>query len=90
MVVSNPMTFDDLRVNTNADTNLKFTDISSEQWRVYRFADYQVHIDKPLALNVSRSGGHRIWDEMGISHYIPRGWHHLSWLSKLGEPNFVT
>lgn len=85
-----PLTFDDLQVVTDADTNLKFTDISTEQWRVYRFSNDQIHIDNPVALNVSRSGGHRVLDAAGVSHYIPRGWNHLSWLPKDGEPNFVT
>jgi hypothetical protein len=71
-------------------SNLEFSDISSEAWREYRFADGQVvRIDEPLKLNVSESKGHRIFDAAGISHYIPPGWIHLRWEAKAGQPNFV-
>ena len=71
-------------------SNLEFSDISSEAWREYRFADGQVvRIDEPLKLNVSESKGHRIFDAAGISHYIPSGWIHLRWEAKSGQPNFV-
>lgn len=71
-------------------TDLEFTDISSEEWREYRFIGGEViRIDRPLKLNVSESRGHRIFDGHGISHYIPAGWIHLSWKVKNGAPNFV-
>lgn len=71
-------------------STLEFSDISSEAWREYRFADGQVvRIDEPLKLNVSESKGHRIFDAAGISHYIPPGWIHLRWEAKAGQPNFV-
>jgi hypothetical protein len=71
-------------------SDLEFTDISSEQWREYRFLNGEtVRIEAPLKLNVSGSGGHRIFDEAGVSHYIPAGWIHLMWVPKDGEPNFV-
>jgi hypothetical protein len=74
----------------NNASELEFTDISSELWREYRFAGGEVvHIDQPLKLNVSESGGHRIFDAAGRSHYIPAGWLHLVWEPKEGEPNFV-
>ncbi len=74
-------------VNTS---DLVFTDISSEEWREYRFAGGDVvRIDRPLRLNVSESRGHRIFDAEGRSHYIPWGWIHLSWEAKDGAPNFV-
>ncbi len=61
--------------------NKEFTDISSEQYRVYVFANEEkVKIDKPQWLNVSPSGGHRIIDASGFSHYIPCRWIHLYWL----------
>ncbi len=73
----------------NNASDLTFTDISNELYREYRFGDDVVHIEKPLKLNVSlSSGGHRIWDEAGISHYIPAGWIHLIWESKPDKPNF--
>jgi hypothetical protein len=71
-------------------SDLEFTDISSEQWREYQFMNGEtVRIEAPLKLNVSGSGGHRIFDEAGVSHYIPAGWIHLMWVPKGGEPNFV-
>lgn len=71
------------------DTNNKFADISSELYRVYEFADKNVRIDEPLALSVSQSGGHRIFDASGISHYVPSGYRHLFWQVKDGQPHFV-
>jgi hypothetical protein len=69
-----------------------FVDISSEEYRVYTFAYEgnlsEVKISEPLYLAVSNSG-HRILDNSGISHYIPKGWFHLSWKAKEGEPHFV-
>ena len=74
----------------NNATDLDFTDISSEQWREYRFLGGEaIRIDAPLQLNVSESRGHRIFDAHGVSHYIPAGWIHLSWKVKDGAPNFV-
>lgn len=71
-------------------TDLAFEDISSERYREYRFhGGAVVRIEAPLKLNVSESGGHRIFDAEGVSHYIPAGWIHLSWVAKDGEPNFV-
>lgn len=66
-----------------------FVDISSELYRVYTFpGDNKVVITKPLQLSVS-SGGHRIFDEQGFSHYVPKGWIHLTWEAKAGQPHFV-
>lgn len=76
--------------NFNNATELEFTDISSELWREYRFlGDETIRIDRPLRLNVSDSGGHRIFDAEGVSHYIPAGWIHLQWVVQDGAPNFV-
>jgi len=72
------------------DSGLKFVDISSEAVREYVFSDEKkVTINFPLWMNVSSSGGHRVFDVNGISHYIPKGWHHLSWKAKDGRPHFV-
>lgn len=71
-------------------SGLEFIDISSEIWREYTFLGGEtVRIDGPLRLNISESGGHRIFDASGISHYIPTGWIHLKWMVKDSEPNFV-
>lgn len=73
----------------NDEANLSWNDISSEEYRVYNFGNNEVQINKPLKLNVSRSGGHRLFDEQGTSHYIPAGWVHLYWKARPGQPNFV-
>ena len=72
------------------ESGLDFTDISTEAIRRYHYRrDDTVTILSPLMLNVSRSGGHRIFDANGVSHYIPKGWIQLTWVVKAGEPNFV-
>lgn len=72
------------------ESDLDFTDISSEAWREYQFeSGAVVRIDNPKMLNVSESGGHRIFDGQGLSHYIPKGWIHLVWEPNPGQPNFV-
>lgn len=79
------MNFDEIR----NETTLKLNDISSEKWREYRFSDHTVSIQNPLGLNVSGSGGHRVIDAQGISHYVPTGWRELAWEAKDGEPHLV-
>jgi len=69
-------------------SGLEFKDISSEVSRSYHFSAQIVTIADPLWLHVSDSGGHRIFDASGISHYIPSGWVHLEWTVKPGSPNF--
>lgn len=70
-------------------TDLKFVDISSEMYREYDYGDEKIRIQKPIALNVSKSGGHRVFDASGKSHYINPGWKHLMWEVKQGFPHFV-
>ena len=60
-------------------SDLKFVDISTEEFRCYEFPDMTIRIESPLELNVSGSGGHRILDKEGRSHYIPKGWRRLYW-----------
>ncbi len=72
------------------NSGLSFTDISTEAVRRYHFKnDEVVVIPGPLMLHVSRTGGHRIYDENGVSHYVPKGWLELTWVAKAGEANFV-
>lgn len=72
------------------ESNLTFIDISSEVYRKYYFANgVVVHIGSPLKLNVSESGGHRIFDAFNKCHYIPKGWVHLQWEAKPDQPHFV-
>ena len=68
---------------------MMFTDISSEKHRTYVFAgNNEVKIEQPRFLSVG-TGGHRILDSSGISHYVPKGWIHLMWEAKEGKPHFV-
>lgn len=78
--------FKDLR----NESGLEFTDISSEEYRVY-LKDGKVfeRIDNPIALNVSPSGGHRVLDAQGRSYYIKPEWNKLHWKAKEGAPHFV-
>jgi len=67
----------------------KFVDISSEAFRTYIFSEgNEVTITGPTHLSVSPSG-HRLFDIYGTSHYVPKGWIHLKWKAKEGQPNFV-
>lgn len=75
-------------ITTNPD--LTFLPLEDEQYRVYEFTGGdQIRINAPVALHVSKSGGHRILDSMGISHYIPAGWIHLFWVVVDGQPHFA-
>lgn len=71
------------------ESGLEFTDISSEGSRVYTFPNGSVTILRPLYLNVSPSGGHRVFSIDGLSWYIPPGWISLTWKARKGKPNFV-
>jgi hypothetical protein len=71
------------------ESGLAFTDITTEAWREYEFRDERIRLDEPVALNVSKSGGHRVLTADGVSHYIPPGWHHLKWYARDGMPHFV-
>lgn len=73
------------------ETELSFTDISSERYREYTFPDGEsIRIDRPLMLCVKEdSGSHRVWDAHGVSHRVSPGWIELKWESKEGEPHFV-
>jgi len=67
-----------------------FKDITSELSRTYRFpGDEFVEIKNPIAINVARGGGHRVIDDEGKTHYIPKGWIELMWHAKDGEPHVV-
>lgn len=68
------------------ESGLKFTDISTEEFREYSFG---YRIDHPLWLHVSGSGGHRIFNGEHCYYVQPeKGWA-ISWLVRDGEPHFV-
>lgn len=72
------------------ESGLDFKDISSEKFRTYEWLNgSKITIYNPTHLNVSNSGGHRVFDKQGVSHYIPSGWVHLYWGVLVGMPNFV-
>lgn len=73
------------------ESGLEFSDISSETEREYGFPNgLNLIIQKPRLLNVSKSGGHRIYTADNWSYYVqPReGWW-IRWKVKNGNPNFV-
>ena len=62
--------------------DLEWKVIDHETYRTYEFPNNEsIKITKPILLNVSKSGGHRIVDSENVSHYIPSGWLHLYWES---------
>jgi hypothetical protein len=69
-------------------TTHEFTDISSEEYRTYEFAEGSTTINEPISLSVSENG-HRVLDASGKSHYIPKTWLRLEWKAKAGQPHFV-
>ena len=75
-------------------TDLKFTDISSEEYRIYTFLSTngnlsQIKITDPQWLNVSETGGHGIVNSVDECVYIPTGWISIHWIPKEGRPHFV-
>jgi len=72
------------------DSGLIFTVITTEKYRTYEWGDgFVVTIKEPTHLNVSKSGGHRLLDKEGKSHYVPSGWKHIYWEVFDGKSNFV-
>ncbi len=64
-------------------------DISEEQVREYIYPDGSSEvIYNPLLLHISESGGNRIVDQAGLSHYIMPGWNHLVFRVHPGTPFF--
>jgi hypothetical protein len=68
---------------------MEFKDITDEKFRIYTFpGGDEVRIESPVSLSVSESGGHRVIDAAGVSHYVPPTWLHLRFEVKDGRPNF--
>lgn len=75
--------------NITSNRGLIFASLENESFRVYEFdGGTQVRIENPVAVSLSSSGGHRILDGEGVSHYIPPTWIHLYWMVKEGKPHF--
>jgi len=65
-------------------------DISSEQWREYRYANGTTfRIDCPKELHITDDGSHRVIDEFGVTHRPERNYNGISWKPKHGSPAFV-
>jgi hypothetical protein len=72
----------------------KEIDITSEEFRVYTYADGSTfRIDSPATLYVliDEKGGitHRVVDVDGVTHRPERGYVGISWAAKDGAPKFV-
>lgn len=81
---------DRLIKNFKNGTTHKFHDISAEQLRLYLYPDGDIQkIYGPLLLNTQHSsGGHRVFDVQGLSHYVKGGWNRIVWRVYDGEDNF--
>lgn len=76
------------------NSELEFKSLTTEEYREYTFlvpmekgfggiaVEHKIKVDRPQALNVSKSGGHRIQAENGNGIYIPAGWVKLEWKTK--------
>ena len=73
------------------ESEIEFSDISSEKEREYCFPNGQrLFIDKPLYLNVSKSGGHRLYSGDGWCYYIqPKESWWIRWKVRGCAPHFV-
>ena len=71
-------------------TKHKFDDISAEMYRTYYYPDgSQEKIEGPLLLNANfGTGGHRLFDVIGDSHYMRGGWNRITWRVYEGEDHF--
>jgi hypothetical protein len=73
------------------ESSLEFDDISSEIEREYIFPNgNKLLIKHPIYLNVSKSGGHRIYTLDGYSYYVQpkEGWS-IKWETKESKSHFV-
>lgn len=67
-------------------------DISSEEWRIYAYANGTFKIEEPATLHVltdERGTTHRVIDKAGVTHRPERGWTGISWKPHDGAPAFV-
>jgi len=78
------------KIELNNKSKMTFKDISNEISRTYHYESTEETINSPAWLNIGKQGGHRILDESGTSHYIPKKWLRLSWKTKEGGPHFIS
>lgn len=73
------------------ESELIFNDISSEKEREYIKYNEHLKIDgQPLYLNVSKTGGHRLYTSTGWCYYVqPKEAWAIRWKVLEGKPNFV-
>jgi hypothetical protein len=65
-------------------------DITSEQFRIYAYADGgRYRINCPDRLFVMPNGSHRVIDGDGMVHRPTPGWLAISWKPKPGAPEFI-
>ena len=70
--------------------DLEWKDIGDELYREYIYeSGFVYRIDVPLALNVSDSGGHRVYDCEGKSYYVKAGWVAIEWEGFDGELQYA-
>lgn len=71
----------------------KELDITSEEFRVYTYADGSTfRVENPATLFViddERGTTHRVVDTDGVTHRPERGFVGISWAAKAGQPKFV-
>ncbi len=69
---------------------MKELDISSEEFRIYTYADGSTYrIDRPVTLFVipsEKADSHRVIDEAGVTHRPTLGYLGISWKPRDGEP----
>jgi hypothetical protein len=53
--------------------------LKSETYREYVYKDGTVRVEWPVALYIRESGAHCVFDDKGVTHYIPAGWLSLRW-----------
>lgn len=71
----------------------KQVDITSEEFRVYTYADGSTfRIEQPATLHIiedERGTTHRVVDKAGVTHRPERGFVGISWKPAEGQPSFV-
>jgi hypothetical protein len=70
--------------------DLPWKDISNESYREYIYeSGFVYRIEKPVAVAISASGGHRVYDLAGIGYYVIAGWAVIKWEGhNEGEPQY--